>query len=281
MHRFVAVAHRRGRIFVPLMVCLLIGFIFAPIIVASAQHARIFVGPRQYYLALGDSLAYGFQPDLNFADGYASDFFGNLKSYGVMTRADLACPGETSETFINGGCPYALLHKYFYKGAQLNAALAFLAAHQGRVSPVTLDIGANDILPDLNARTCMADTSKFATDLALLDANLKQVILPRLRSALTVNGVVSGDLIVMNYYDPYQNLCPNTLPYLEELNQHLAEDTADYGGVIDVFDAFGGATVPNPNICGYTWICSVFKDVHARSLGYSVIAQAFENEVGY
>jgi hypothetical protein len=173
------------------------------------------------------------------------------------------------------------LHKYFYKGAQLNAALSYLAAHQGQVSPVTLDIGANDVLPDLNARTCTPDVSKFAVDLAILDANLKQVILPRLRSALTVNGVVTGDLVVMNYYDPYQNLCPDTLPYLEELNQHLANDVAVYGSTIDVFDAFGGATIPNPNICSYTWICSIFKDVHARSLGYSVIAHTFEDEVGY
>jgi lysophospholipase L1-like esterase len=283
MHRFVAVtlAHRRGRIFIPFLFGLLISFVFTPVVMASAHHARILVGPKQYYLALGDSLAYGYQPDLNFADGYASDFYSNLKTYGVTARADLACPGETSNTFINGGCPYALLHKYFYKGAQLNAALSYLAAHQGQVSPVTLDIGANDVLPDLNARTCTPDVSKFAVDLAILDANLKQVILPRLRSALTVNGVVTGDLVVMNYYDPYQNLCPDTLPYLEELNQHLANDVAVYGSTIDVFDAFGGATIPNPNICSYTWICSIFKDVHARSLGYSVIAHTFEDEVGY
>lgn len=283
MRRFisVAMAHRRWRIFIPLLVCLLVGFILTPIIAASAHRASILVGPRQYYLALGDSLAYGFQPDLNFADGYASDFYSNLKPYGVTARANLGCPDETSATFIHGGCPYALLHKYFYRGAQLNMALSYLAAHPGQVSPVTLDIGANDVLPDLNAKICAPDVNKFAADLAALDANLQQIILPRLHSALMINGVPTGDLIVMNYYDPYQNLCPNTLPYLEELNQHLSADVADYGSVVDVFNAFGGASIPNPNTCSYTWICSGFKDVHARSSGYSVIARAFENEVGY
>jgi lysophospholipase L1-like esterase len=283
MHRFISVTmvRRRWRIFIPLLFCLLIGFVFTPVLAASAHHARVVVGPKKYYLALGDSLAFGFQPDLNFADGYASDFHVNLKAYGVIARADLGCPGETSNTFINGRCPYSLLHKYFYQGAQLKAALSYLAAHQGQVSPVTLDIGANDILSDLNASTCMPDVGKFTADLAALDANLKQVILPRLSGALTVNGVVTGDLVVMNYYDPYQNLCPNTLPYLEELNQHLTADVADYGSIVDVFNAFGGASIPNPNTCSYTWICSIFKDVHASSRGYGVIARAFEAEMGY
>jgi lysophospholipase L1-like esterase len=283
MYKYVSVimAHLRWRIFTPLLLCLLICFVFTPVFAASVHHVRILAGPKKYYLALGDSLAFGYQPDLNFADGYASDFYSNLKMYGVTARANLGCPGETSGTFINGGCTYAYLHKYFYRGAQLNTALTYLAAHQGQVSPVTLDIGANDVLPDLNSSTCTPNVSKFAADLATLDANLKQVILPRLHSALTVNGIVSGDLVVMNYYDPYQNLCPNTLPYLEELNQHLAVDIAGYGSVVDVFSAFGGASIPNPNTCVYTWICSIFKDVHSRSLGYNVIAHAFETEMGY
>lgn len=283
MHSFITggMAHRRWRIFIPLLVCLLISFIFTPVIVASAHPARMLAGPKQYYLALGDSLAYGYQPDLNFADGYASDFYSNLKGHGVTARANLGCPGETSGTFINGKCPYTILHKYLYQGTQLNAALSYLAAHRGQVSPVTLDIGANDVLPDLNSSTCTPNVSKFAADLATLDANLKQVILPRLHTALTVGGMSTGDLVVMNYYDPYQNLCPDTLPYLEELNQHLVADVADYGTVVDVFNAFGGASIPNPNTCIYTWICSVFKDVHARSLGYSVIARTFETELGY
>jgi lysophospholipase L1-like esterase len=283
MHRFMSVvmAHRRWRIFTSLLFCLLICFVFTPMLAASAHSARVLVGPQKYYLALGDSLAFGFQPDLNFADGYASDFHSNLKPYGIIARADLGCPGETSSTFINGGCHYALLHKNFYRGAQLNAALSYLVAHPGQVSPVTLDIGANDVLPDLDAKTCTPDVGKFTADLATLDANLRQVILPRLNKALTINGRVTGDLIMMNYYDPYQNLCPNTLPYLEELNQHLAADVAGYGDIVDVFGAFGGASIPNPNLCRYTWICSIFKDVHASSSGYSVIAHAFETEVGY
>src|SRR5439155_2234658 len=71
-------------IVVPLAFALLLLFIFAPAALASSashhgQHRRIhsfaLVGPKQHYLALGDSLAFGYQPDLNFDDGYVDDFF--------------------------------------------------------------------------------------------------------------------------------------------------------------------------------------------------------------
>lgn len=101
---------------------------------------------------------------------------------------NLACPGETSVTFLNGKCPFPLLRKYPYVGSQLNAALNFLRAHPGQVSPVTLDIGANDVLPYLNSQTCAIDTTGSTSALQTLDYNLRQVILPQLRAALTVNG---------------------------------------------------------------------------------------------
>ncbi len=85
----------------------------------------------------------------------------------------------------------------------------------------------------------------------------------------------------MNYYYPYQNICPNTVPYVQLINQHIANDISGYGLLVDVFSAFGGAGVPNPNICPYTWMCSLFHDIHATDAGYRVIASAFENTVGY
>jgi hypothetical protein len=38
---------------------------------------------------------------------------------------------------------------------------AYLQAHAGRVSPVTLDIGAIDVLPDPNPLTCVVNVNKF------------------------------------------------------------------------------------------------------------------------
>lgn len=268
------------RIVSSLMLASLLLFCVAPTTWASSRAASL-VGPKKYYLALGDSLAFGYQPDLNFTHGYADDFYGNLKSRGVQSLANMACPDESSNTLINGGCPYPFLRKYPYVGAQLNAALLYLAALRGQVSPVTLDIGSNDVLSDIDKSTCTINASKFTADLATLDSNLTQIILPKLHNALVVNGKVTGDLVMMNYYDPYQNLCPNTVPYVQMVNQHLATDVSKYGIIVDVFKSFGGATVPDAHICTYTWICSIFKDIHPQTSGYGVIATTFEADTGY
>lgn len=269
------------RFFAPLSLVLFLFLTFAPAALASpASHRPSLVGPKQYYLALGDSLAFSYQPDFNFGSGYADDFFSNLKGHGVKALANMGCPGETSNTFINGGCPYPYLRKYPYVGAQLNAAVLYLKLHSGQVSPVTLDIGANDILPDINTSNCTI-SSTFNSDLATLDTNLTKTILPQLVAAMTVKGKVTGDLVMMNYYDPYQNICPNSVSYVQTVNQHLANDVSGYGTIVDVFDAFSGATTPNPNICTYTWMCSIFNDIHPTDKGYSVIASTFEKGTGY
>lgn len=282
------------------------------------SHARpALIGAKAYYLAIGDSLAFGYQPDLNWGEGYARDFADYLKARGTRTPVNLACPDETTFSMINGGCPYELLHKSIYLGAQLDAAVNFLRAHAGQVSPVTLDIGANDLISDLNATTC-AVNPRWTSDLALAMNDLKNMILPRLIAAMTVNGQMSGDLILLNYYDPYQDKCPNTVADIQTLNQGIVAAAADHATIVDVFSAFAAsarlqadpiaspasptvssvpapastakpammpvkapATAPASNICGYTWMCSSFKDIHPNSAGYSAIASAIERTVNY
>ena len=122
--------------------------------VAHPATATTSVGPRTFYLALGDSLAWGYQPNWNIVQGYAEDLYVHLLPRGTFVEVNMACSGETTTTFIAGGCPFALLKKYPYAGPQLAAALAFIRHHPGRVSPVTIDIGANDVLPLVNPSTC-------------------------------------------------------------------------------------------------------------------------------
>jgi lysophospholipase L1-like esterase len=272
--------HTYRRILMPLaLVVLLLLIATSSAFAISYSHRLVLVGPKARYLALGNSLAFGFQPDLNFSHGYADDFMNNLSQHGVKHLANMGCPGETSSTFINGGCPYPFLRKYPYIGPQLAAAVAYLKFYRGQVSPVTLDIGANDLQADFNTSTCTI-ASSFSSDLATVDANVK-TILTQLQTAMTVNGQMTGDIVMMNYYDPYQNICPDTVPYIQQLNQHLATDVQGFGIIVDVFGPFGGAGVPNNNICNYTWMCSIFKDIHATNSGYGVIASAFENGTGY
>jgi lysophospholipase L1-like esterase len=266
---------------VPIICVFSFFFVLTPTTFAATHvNQSSLVGPKSYYLALGDSLAFGYQPDLNYNQGYADDFFSNLQSHKVKNYVNMSCPGESSSTFVHGGCPYAFMHKYLYSGAQLSAAVNFLKNHVGQVSPVTLDIGANDVMGDISTSKCTVNSS-FATDLAHLDSNLTGTILPQLKAALTVKGKITGDLVLMNYYDPYQNICPNSVSIIQTFNQHLARDMSGFGTVVNVFNAFGGIGTPNSNVCSYTWICSIFKNIHATSKGYSVIASTFESGIGY
>ena len=104
-----------------------------------------------------------------------------------ITTLNYGCTGETSVTFIQGGCFYTAsgfpLHDP-YDGSQLSAALAFLRAHRGQVSPITINLGTND----LNALTasCGSDAScYFENGPAVLDsiATNLDYILSELRAA--------------------------------------------------------------------------------------------------
>lgn len=237
--------------------------------------------PITRYLALDDSLAYGFQPNNDHAQGYVDDLSTDLQSQGITSHVNLGCPRETTSTFIAGGeCSYPLK-------SQLAMALAYLQQQSaGQATLVTLDIGANDVLNyvkiDVKNKTCTAAMQMFNTDLQTIDQNLTQSILPQLHAALIgSNGQSTGNLVLLNYYNPFQNICPNTLSLMRTLNTHLSRDIAGFGTLVDIFGAFGGSTTPNPNLCNYTWMCSappLGPDIHPTAKGYQVMASAIENQ---
>lgn len=275
---------RRARVLIGLITLLaLLAFPF------QGNATSQIVGPRVHFLALGDSLAFGYQPNFDWNHGYTDQWFSDLKTHGVLFMTNYACPGETSTTFIWGGCPNWYLQRTPHSGPQLTAAVNFIKNHPGQVSPISLDIGANDVLGDVNPSTCAVDVTAFNNDLAKLSFNLNQIILPRLTTALRLAGRPSGDLVLMLYYNPYQNVCPGSVVYMQSLNQVLVTSAGNFGlrtaDAYTPFSSFG--VVPNPNICTYTWMC-LKNDIHPTGgrwgepgNGYGVIAQAFKSAVGY
>jgi lysophospholipase L1-like esterase len=237
--------------------------------------------PITHYLALGDSLAYGFQPNDDHTHGYVDDLSTALQSQGVTNHVNLGCAGETTSTFLSGGkCSYPVK-------SQLAAALAYLQqVPAGQATLVTLDIGANDILGHMNIdmqnKACTVAVNLFKTDLQAMDQNLTQNILPKLHAALIdSDGQSTGNLVLLNYYNPFQNICPNTLSAIQTLNEHLEHDIQGFGTLVDIFGAFGGSTTPNSNLCSYTWMCSappLGPDMHPTTQGYQVMASAIENQ---
>lgn len=262
---------------------------FGALALAPAASA---IGPGKTYLALGDSLAYGyhqaqFQQELkekgfvnaaNFKDGYVDDFAKLLKLVSPkLNVVNDGCPGETTETFIHGsgvgpaycaggptGSPFpkAFLH-HAYPGTQLEDALA--VAKESGTSTITLDIGANDILQFLG-HTCGFPVT-FSCSEAEVEAEIGHVvsnigvILAQLRAAAP-----KAKIVFVSQYNPY----PTVLKpegrgdaTVEALNGAIKSVAAGFGvkfantaKVINFSGTHGGPEAGDiPTVCALTAMC--------------------------
>jgi lysophospholipase L1-like esterase len=267
---------------------------------SAGQHAN--GAPASYYLALGDSLSRGVQPDaagvaVETEQGYPDQLYAALRaSHPTLQLVKLGCPGETTSTMINGGiCRYP-------GGSQLAAATAFLRAHRGHVFLITIDIGANDPEDCGNQPSLAKIASCFGTDVPRAVANLT-TIMARLRAAGPDVRIVG-----MTYYLPalaeWRDGTPGqAIAWLSEklaagynnLLEHVyTESGAMVANVFDAFDTsnFGGHTaVPGMGqvprnvalICQWTWACAApprGPNQHANEAGYGVIARTFLRAAG-
>jgi lysophospholipase L1-like esterase len=262
------------------------------VIVAAVLGVTISVTPAsaddshaapQYYLALGDSLAFGFQPNHDFAHGYVTQLYDRLHAGNPrLVLENLGCPGETSGTLVTGGiCPYP------GAASQLATALAFLRAHPGKVRLVTIDIGGNDV--DHCVTAAGIDTACFARGLLNIAVNLS-VTVARLRAAAPY-----AEFVGMTYYDTVlaawlagpagQALAKQSLPLSHELNGLLAliyrfarfrvADVAAAFSTDDMTTMVNGLPLDVARICQWTWMCTAKPDIHANTAGYGVIADTF------
>jgi lysophospholipase L1-like esterase len=254
-----------------------------------------FSAPRPFMLALGDSLAFGYQeakflaglPDPNpatFNTGFADVFAVRLAETATGNRTalvNLSCPGETTGTFLDGGCPYPAagfeLH-VDYTGAQMEFAEAFLEVHRGQVSPILISLGANDVLAII--AVCGLDLECIGpllpgvvTDVI---ANYSEV-LTRLRSAAP-----DAEIILLQLYNPFAVLNPDTDVAAVALNDAIAIVAAAHQArVANAFPAFN-LTPPQPaTLCTLTLFCTPLMDVHASDDGYSVIGDLMFEAAGY
>jgi lysophospholipase L1-like esterase len=254
-----------------------------------------------YYIALGDSLAAGYQPngdtgpDGMFLHGYAKQLYDALKaSDPTLQLANFSCGGETTSSMISGEethfvgsrsfCGYRSWHGHLAHGSQLDDAVAFLHAHSQFVSLITIDIGGNDV----GACVYSLDQACLANGLATVNQNLP-VILSALREAAP--GV---PIVGMTYYDPFlvfwfsdPTAAQTTEQMVVQLNDVLRSVYGAAGiPVADVETAFSTTdwTLVNgiprnvERICEWTWMCdpTYGPDIHANTAGYGAIAQAFE-----
>lgn len=245
-----------------------------------------------FLLALGDSLAAGYQPDdgsssppldpaTGYPDqGYPGGYAVDLASQRHLDLIDLGCPGETTLSMIGQPARAQCASVYreeFGASSQLAAALSFLSRHKKDVALVTIDLGANDI------ESC---TSHGAPEPSCLRAGAAgaahhlPLILSKLKTALGKDDPGTR-LVGMNYYDPFLGLAFDpggakataaaflSLVLLETYNDELDSIYAIAKvSVANVAAAFGSAsTTPITSygtkrlsrnvalVCSWTWMC--------------------------
>jgi lysophospholipase L1-like esterase len=235
-----------------------------------------------YYLALGDSLAASAQPNGDFTHGYAEQVHAGLSADdSKLVLEKLGCSGESTSSFRFGsqpptsvlscGTPRFYKTVLYPKGTQLAEAVAFLEAHKGKVSLITIDLGANDLSrfdEQFNVVSCLSEPQGCAAQSATMTANLAAILAALHAAAPTV------PIVGMTYYNAY---APALAAEVAELNAGLAATYAAAG--VPVADVAGAFHNDDPLlsahlVCSWTWMCSL-GDVHPNTAGYAAIANAF------
>jgi len=252
-------------------------------------------GGNGTYLALGDSVAFGYVPsNASPAPNYfdPSSFVGYPEDVAQALRipvSNASCPGETTASlYIPGaqsnGCENSPgssvgyrtefpLHVQ-YAGTQMLYALGYLVTHRN-TRLVTIDIGANDVF------LCQETTADACASPAELQAVLKkiQVNLAIIYSLIRDVARYHGPLVALTYYsldyaDPVQ------VAGTEELNSAIASVTEKFGGkVADGFAAFEGPSAAfggSPCAAGLLIKVSGGCNIHPSPEGHRLLAQAIE-----
>jgi LPXTG-motif cell wall-anchored protein len=245
-----------------------------------------------YYISLGDSLATGYQPDVDKDTdvAYTDQLYAQLKQRAPgLKHIRLGCTGETTDSLIKGGkCDYP------HAKSQLDAALKAMAQHHGKVAYVTLNVGANDI------QACVSPGGTL--DGACLDRASQTMgkNLAQITGALRKAGTKNTQFVGSTYYNPFlatwllgdagQKAAKESAPLIENGNTGIAQVYKSAGfKVADVAGAFssddfttqvnmpGAGKVPEnvAKICQLTWACTPKKDPHPNADGHKVIAGAF------
>jgi len=235
--------------------------------------------PKKFTLVLGNSLSFGWQPTgdvfnaSSYHTGFSTLFVQRLNATRHQPHAEevnLACPGESTETFVHGGCFYTDLFGFplhtAYTGPQLEAAEAFLRRHRGQVNPIILSLGANELY-----RPYLLDCGH---DEACVDALIPsairsvtdnyEVILSRLR-ALEPHATL---LVLVEFQFPTFGAGFNA--GLAEIYQRVRAAGRRYGATLVEADP-----IIQADPCAMLFICDEEQpDIHPTDAGYRALAGA-------
>jgi lysophospholipase L1-like esterase len=245
------------------------------------------------YLALGDSLAFGYNPLIQPPN--LSQYLGYPKMVDFIigdTLTNASCPGETSSTFVGTSTVFfpgfdcvamRQQNQLFvpYNGAQnqLDYAVAFLAANPN-TKLVTIDIGVNDLaLLEIGCQTQFAgnpqaivacEESGLPATLTTIGQNLTAVF-SAIRSTGYKRPIVAVDAFAYNYTDPIETGALTLFNQLtSQVGSQFGVTVADVYPVFQTADSgFGGSTCAAGLLLKYPdGTC----DTHPNALGQALIA---------
>jgi hypothetical protein len=262
------------------------------------------------YLALGDSVPFGYNPLiwtppgppvpppnlLSYYHGYPQYVSGALN----LALSNASCPGETSGSFLTGppdnGCSewraglsllgQAPLFVTYSPSTETQAryAVSFLAAHP-HTKLVTITIGGDDLL--LLEDKCAAQSTNPAAIESCELAGLGDALvtfaknLTAIYLAIRIEGRYQGPIVAVNYFSPDYDNAIATLSLLE-LNGITQGLTEAFGGkVADAFSAFGKASIASGGLPCAPAVGLAFPnplgpggcDVHPTAAGQQLIAK--------
>lgn len=259
--------------------------------VAAAEPPK-FNPPKTYYLALGDSFAYGFTnakflaglPPSAFDTGFVDMFAQQLRAIQPSIRVvNYSCVGESTRTFISGSCLGKALGVGLHddwSGTQLDAALTFLSMHKGEVSPITITLWANDVRE--LAESCNQDFACILdgapTTITRVATNL-QTILARLRVAAP-----QAEIVVTGPWNSAIGTFPITDPLYLQLDDGMKQAAVDtrvrFADLFPRFNPQEDVDAEAAVICALTLVC-LDGDIHLSDAGNRVVADEVWEASGY
>lgn len=222
---------------------------------------------NRVYVALGDSLAAGYQPGrgVDGATAYPARVREHLGD--DVTLVNLGCSGEQTGSMIRGSrCTYDA-------GSQLKEAVQVLQEHRGRVALVTIDIGGNDVMWCARIVTAV-DRRCVEQGQSRVEANLP-VILRDLRRAAGAEVPIA----VLRYYNPY--LAAHDSGVGAQVKKESGQITGDLNATISATAKRVDAVVvpldtvltTQAELCAATWMCPRM-DIHLTDSGARTVAEA-------
>jgi len=268
---------------------------------AAAASAKPVTGSARngIYLALGDSVAFGYvPPNAVPAPNYRSAH--SFVGYPEFLAQELdehvsnaSCPGETSASMLvagaaSNGCEnspgssvgYRTLYPLHvqYRGTQMEYAVHYLEAHK-HTNLVTIDIGANDVF------LCQETTADQCTGTDLLEvASQLAVNLGTIFHQLRDLAGYQGPIVALTYYSlSYSD--PATIAGAEFLDSVIAAATAANGGIVaDGFGAFQGPSLAaGGDPCAAGLLIKLPDgtcNIHPSPAGHKLLAGAIATAIG-